>query len=107
MIEYGPVYGVELITDLPLDGGMLQAMPSRRDLLQVRDINERTVAGYEVLLEHYHRLQAAANSPDLLGEALEALTHCHDWILSQQTSSKEGERIRLEARAVLEKGGVR
>jgi hypothetical protein len=32
---------------------------------------------------------------------LEALIHCHDWILSQQTEAKEGESVRLEARAVI------
>lgn len=50
----GPVYGVELIRDLPLgSGGMRQAMPSRQDLKQVREFNERTAAGYEILLQHY------------------------------------------------------
>ena len=50
--DSGPVYGVRLIRELPI-GGMFQAMPSRRDLEQVREISERTVAGYEVLLQHY------------------------------------------------------
>jgi len=54
----GPVYGVELIDTLPLDGGMKQAMPGRVDLEKVLKISERTVAGYEVLLEHYRRLKA-------------------------------------------------
>ena len=81
MSDYGPVYGVELITDLPLDGGMRQAMPSRRDLQQVREISERTAAGYEVLLEHYRRaveacrslIDAIDNSPgDDLGQAARA-----------------------------------
>lgn len=54
MTEQGPIYGVELIKSLPLLGGsMRQAMPNRRDLESVRAFNERTVAGYEVLLAHY------------------------------------------------------
>jgi|GEM_PF-5219544 len=58
--ERGPIYGVELIDSLPLDGGkMRQALPSRGDLDRVREISGRTVAGYEVLCEHYQRCQAA------------------------------------------------
>lgn len=54
--ELGPVYGVELIKTLPIGGGlMIQAMPSRDDLEQVRKLNERTAAGYECLLAHYRR----------------------------------------------------
>lgn len=56
MSETGPIYGVELIDTLPLGGGgMLQAMPNRRDLDQVRKISVRTVAGYEVLLDAYRK----------------------------------------------------
>ena len=55
----GPIYGVELLDSLPLDGGMRQALPSAEDLVQVRNVSERTVAGYEVLLEHYQRLREA------------------------------------------------
>lgn len=52
--QTGPIYGVELIDSLPLGGGsMLQAMPSRSDLEQVKKISQRAVAGYEVLLDHY------------------------------------------------------
>lgn len=52
--ETGPVYGVNLIDVLPLgNGAMKQAMPTRSDLLKVQKISERTVAGYEVLLDHY------------------------------------------------------
>ena len=54
----GPIYGVELLDSLPLDGGMRQALPGADDLVRVRNVSERTVAGYEVLLEHYWRLQA-------------------------------------------------
>jgi hypothetical protein len=59
--EVGPVYGVDLIKTLPLgSGGMLQAMPSCDDLNNVVESGVggcgRVVAGYEVLLSHYHRL---------------------------------------------------
>ena len=52
--QSGPVYGVRLIDSLPLGkSGMTQAMPSRRDLQDVMKTSIRTVAGYEVLLNHY------------------------------------------------------
>lgn len=54
--EIGPVYGVRLISSMKLPGDsceMLQAMPSRNDLEEVRVVSERTAAGYEVLLQHY------------------------------------------------------
>lgn len=35
---------------------MRQQLPSRRDLEQVRRYSDRTVAGYEVLLDHYSAL---------------------------------------------------
>ena len=56
-LEVGPIYGVPLIESLPLGvyGGMSQAMPSRADLSDVRQVNERVVAGYEVLLGHYRQ----------------------------------------------------
>lgn len=51
----GPCYGVELLDKLPLGGGgMKQALPTRSDLERVREISERTAAGYEVLLDHYY-----------------------------------------------------
>lgn len=58
--EVGPIYGVPLLSSLPLDGStMKQALPSRQDLDDVRRTkingNDRVVAGYEVLLEHYRR----------------------------------------------------
>lgn len=49
----GPIYGVPLIDELPLSGGMFQAMPSRDDLIQVKKISQRTVAGYEVLMHKW------------------------------------------------------
>jgi hypothetical protein len=57
--ETGPIYGVELIDTLPLAGSMRQAMPSRADLERVRKYSERTVAGYEVLLQDWHGLDEA------------------------------------------------
>lgn len=55
--ESGPVYGVRLIDTLPLGNGpMLQAMPTRQDLIDARSMSERAVAGYEVLLSHYREL---------------------------------------------------
>lgn len=52
--ERGPYYNVELIDSLPLGKGpMRQQLPSRQDLLRVRNHSERMVAGYEVLLNHY------------------------------------------------------
>lgn len=75
-IERGPVYGVELLESLPLDGGsMRQALPSRRDLEHVRKVNERTAAGYEVLLEHYRRLQAEN------GRLRAKLQRVRDWLM--------------------------
>ncbi len=60
----GPIYGIELIDNLPLgSGGMLQAMPSRDDLIKVRRVSERTAAGYEVLLKHYR--QSVRNNEEL------------------------------------------
>lgn len=58
--QRGPLYGVELIESFPIGGGMRQAMPSREGLDQVRQVNERVVAGYEVLLFNYDR-QLAEN----------------------------------------------
>jgi hypothetical protein len=57
-VEYGPLYGTELIETLPIGTGpMVQAMPSLADLEQVKRSNQRVVAGYEVLLAHYRDLR--------------------------------------------------
>ena len=66
--ERGTVYGVELLSSLPLDGSglMHQALPSRNDLEQVRKVSERTAAGYEVVLEHYQRAVVAANEAEAI-----------------------------------------
>lgn len=54
--DSGPLYGVRLIRSLSIGtGGMSQAMPGRDDLEKVRDISERTAAGYEILLSHYRQ----------------------------------------------------
>jgi len=55
--EVGPIYGVPLIRTLLLgvNGGMVQQMPSRSDLVDVRQVSERVAAGYEVLLSHYRQ----------------------------------------------------
>jgi quinol-cytochrome oxidoreductase complex cytochrome b subunit len=46
------------------------------------------------------RLAMILESPKLLT----ALIHCHDWILSQQRNGRmDGEDIRLEAKAIIEK----
>jgi hypothetical protein len=54
--EVGPIYGVVLIDKLSIgiNGGMMQQMPSRDDLQSVRQVSERTVAGFEVLTSHYN-----------------------------------------------------
>ena len=59
MSEVGPIYGIELLKSLPLDGGsMRQALPNRKDLEWTRKNNDRVAAGFEVLTEHYRRAMA-------------------------------------------------
>ena len=53
----GPVYGVKLLDCLPLNNGMLQALPRRAELKQVVEISLRTAAGYEVLISHFRDSQ--------------------------------------------------
>ena len=58
MQEKGPIYGVNLLAELPLiNCGTMQALPSRADLESIQDLpnGTRIVGGYEVLLEHYRR----------------------------------------------------
>jgi hypothetical protein len=77
MCGIGPIYGVELIDAMPVNHdnptGMQQAMPSRSNLLGVKDYmqGQRVVAGYEVLLnrwreqaEEIERLQAIVDADD-------------------------------------------
>lgn len=69
-MKYGPLYGVPLIDSLPLGtGGMRQSMPTREDLEQVREVNERVVAGYEVLLGHFLKLKEDGQTHDSGGES--------------------------------------
>lgn len=68
--DHGPLYRVQLIDSLPLgDGGFSQAMPSSEDLRQVQQLNQRVVAGYEVLLKHfqvYHAVIEYLDNPSVL-----------------------------------------
>ena len=57
--EVGPNYEAELIDRLPVGGGMYQRMPSRADLITGSRQNLRIAAGYEALLNDWHRLTAA------------------------------------------------
>lgn len=54
----GPIYGVELIDELPIHGGMFQCMPSQQELRKVSKVSQRTVAGFEVLLSHWRNEKA-------------------------------------------------
>ena len=56
--DTGPIYGVPLIRSLSISGGMIQAMPSRQVLNEVRSINEKVVAGYEVAIVALESLTA-------------------------------------------------
>lgn len=68
--ETGPIYGVDLIDTLPLNGGIKQQMPSRADLEEIQQINDRVVAGYEVAIAHLAALQ---QRNDELTEAIEEM----------------------------------
>lgn len=75
--ERGPVYGVTLIDALPMGDTMRQQMPDREDLIQVQRLNERVVAGYEVLLSHYQRVVAAERaSQETLRLATFSMARC-------------------------------
>lgn len=82
--EVGPIYGVELLKTLPLDGGMLQALPSRRDLDEIWKRNLRVVAGYEVLLEHYRRGQAE------IKRLTHSLLECHRRACTKDNCNLDG-----------------
>ena len=100
--ETGPIYGVELIDTLPLDGGMMrQQLPSRDDLERVAKISERTVAGYEVLLEHYRRLR------DVINQLVDGCEREMDDQTQgpSETCSKMWERIEAAREAVRKSGG--
>lgn len=70
--DHGPLYRVQLIDSLPLgDGGFRQAMPNSEDLRQVQQVNQRVVAGYEVLLRYfqaYHAVIEYLDNPSVLLE---------------------------------------
>ena len=54
--QCGPIYGVELVDELPIGkSGMFQCMPGRNELKRVMRVSQRTVAAYEVLTSHYLR----------------------------------------------------
>ena len=58
--EVGPIYGVPLLSVIPIPGSsMKQALPSRNELDTARTLpqGDRLVAGYEVLLAYYHESQ--------------------------------------------------
>lgn len=75
MTEYGPIYNVELIDSLPISStGMVQAMPSRVDLILARTVSERTVAGYEMLLATYQELAYSEAQYEKLAAQFDALT---------------------------------
>jgi hypothetical protein len=62
--EFGPIYGVKLVKSLPIAGsGMFQAMPSRKELEQVRQVSQRLAAGYELLLWNHLQAQQLLNGP--------------------------------------------
>jgi hypothetical protein len=87
MTDYGPIYGVELLASLPLDGGpMKQALPSRRDLDDVLRSgiagDNRVVAGFEVLTEHYRRAVAEVERLRGFMEAVASMPG-RDWIGGQ------------------------
>jgi len=49
--EMGPVYGsIPLPDTLPIINGMSQAMPCRRELVEVRKKHERMAAAYEIAI---------------------------------------------------------
>lgn len=85
----GPVYGVRLIDDLPIGtGSMRQACPSRADLESVREVNERTAAAYEVLLDHYRRHR-------------ERLQSVHEWFLQKAPEHYKGCGLCIDVDAIL------
>lgn len=90
--EVGPVYDVELIRTLPLGTGLMsQAMPSREDLMNVGKTAVRgcgrVVAGYEVLLSHYHRLVSELDGSKQVAKVL--LDRLQSWELAAIEMKKE------------------
>lgn len=97
--ESGPIYGVRLIKTLPLGKGvMLQAMPSKRDLQDVQKVNERTVAGYEVLLSHYEKQTAeVAKLKGLMDRAMAIVTNAimHGMPITPEVAAVRNEWVRV------------
>ncbi len=63
--ECGPVYGVPLLSRLPVStGGLFQRLPRRDELEHVRKVSERTAVGYEIVLSHFYAL-INEHDPDL------------------------------------------
>lgn len=94
MSETGPIYNVDLIESLPLDGGgMRQAMPSRSDLTEASKRFMRVAAGYEVLLSNYQRevkkIEAAIDLISSFGGT--AGSHHKDWVIDQVTRALTGD----------------
>jgi hypothetical protein len=87
MAGKGPIYGVELLSALPLDGGMKQALPNRADLQLVREVSERTVAGFEVLTEHYRRLLASRDLAS--GKARDVVAAWRTWAEAEGWDNSE------------------
>lgn len=60
VVNCGPIYNVPLLDTLPI-GGMLQALPSKADLVRTQKApcGHRVVAGYETVLVHYQGLRQA------------------------------------------------
>lgn len=87
--EVGPIYGQKLIDRLPIGNGlMLQAMPSRSDLLEVAAVNGRVAAAYEVLLNHFlidhQKLESARQLIDELIEEVDCWApHAGDFLLEK------------------------
>ena len=97
MTEKGPLYGVELIEDLPIgEGSMRQAMPSRSDLTGIAKINQRVVAGYEVLLAHYRESQAEVERLRVLNQramAIIADAIVHGMPITEEVSAVRNEIV--------------
>jgi hypothetical protein len=77
----GPIYGVELIDALEIDGGMRQAMPSASDLKGIRNYRQgqRVVAGYEVLLNSWReQAEEIARLEDLFADSKKRIVVLQD-----------------------------
>lgn len=113
--EFGPVYGsIPLPDTLPINDGMTQAMPCRRELVEVRKKHERMAAAYEIAIwyllaanqelgertKHRDQLEAELNNFD---ERLEKL----DWAYESLKAENEALKAVLSrAREVANENGV-